>query len=121
MNYRRLWTALALVVILSFAVLGFYGGRIYQVKPPIPKLVVSEDGTVLFTGQDIKDGQNVWQSTGGQELGTIWGHGSYLAPDWNADWLHRECLFLLNKWSNEQYGADYEQLNDEQQAQLKAR
>ncbi|MCZ6564960.1 MAG: hypothetical protein O6852_02350 [Gammaproteobacteria bacterium] len=27
--------------------------------------------------------------------GSIWGHGSYLAPDWSADWLHREALALL--------------------------
>ena len=121
MSYRRLWLILAFVVITSFIVLGYYGGRIYQVKPPIPELVVAEDGTVLFTGQDIKDGQNVWQSTGGQELGSIWGHGAYLAPDWNADWLHRECLFILDKWSNEEFGTDFEKLNDEQQAQMKAR
>jgi nitric oxide reductase large subunit len=28
--------------------------------------------------------------------GSIWGHGGYLAPDWSADWLHREALSLLN-------------------------
>lgn len=27
--------------------------------------------------------------------GPIWGHGSYLAPDWSADWLHREAEALL--------------------------
>ena len=31
---------------------------------------MSDDGSVLFTGQDIKDGQNVWQSMGGQQVGT---------------------------------------------------
>ena len=61
----------------------------------MPKRVVTTDGTVLFTGQDIKDGQNVWQSIGGQEVGTIWGHGAYVAPDWSADWLHREATWLL--------------------------
>jgi len=121
LNYRRLWITLTLVIILSFAILGYYGGRIYQVMPPIPDQVVTEDGTVLFTGQDIKDGQNVWQSIGGQEVGSIWGHGAYVAPDWNADWLHREALFILDKWGNAEFGNDYDQLNDEQQAQLKAR
>ena len=76
---------------LSFLLLGYYGREIYYAAPPIPKQVVTADGTVLFTGQDIKDGQNVWQSIGGQEVGTIWGHGAYVAPDWSADWLHREC------------------------------
>ena len=61
-------------------------------------------GEVLFTGQDIRDGQNVWQSLGGQELGSIWGHGAYVAPDWSADWLHRECVWLLNHWSEKDHG-----------------
>jgi hypothetical protein len=30
-------------------------------------------------------------AAGGQQLGTVWGHGSYVAPDWSADWLHREA------------------------------
>jgi nitric oxide reductase subunit B len=28
------------------------------------------------------------RSLGGQEIGSIWGHGAYVAPDWSADWLH---------------------------------
>ena len=121
MNYRRLWISLALVMIISFAILGYYGGRIYQVMPPIPDRVVTEDGSELFTAQDIKDGQNVWQSIGGQEVGSIWGHGAYVAPDWNADWLHRESMFILDKWGNADFGQNYDDLNVEQQAQLKAR
>ena len=121
MNYRRLWVSLALVMIISFAILGYYGGRIYRVMPPIPDRVVTEDGTELFTAQDIKDGQNVWQSIGGQEVGSIWGHGAYVAPDWNADWLHRESMFILDKWGNADFGQNYDDLNVEQQAQLKAR
>jgi nitric oxide reductase subunit B len=56
---------------------------------PVPEKIVIEDGQTVFTGQEIKDGQNVWQSLGGQQLGTVWGHGAYQAPDWTADWLHR--------------------------------
>lgn len=121
MKYSRLWITLSLVIIISFAILGYYGGRIYQVMPPIPDRVVTEDGTALFTGQDIKDGQNVWQSIGGQEIGSIWGHGAYVAPDWNADWLHRESLFILNKWAKVQFGTNYDGLNNEQKAQLESR
>lgn len=121
MQYRKLWISLSTVIIVSFAILGYYGGRIYQVMPPIPDRVITDDGTMLFTNLDIKNGQNVWQSIGGQEVGSIWGHGAYLAPDWNADWLHRESIWLLNFWGNGQFGEDYDQLTDEQQAQLRAR
>lgn len=49
-----------------------------------------------FEGQDIKDGQNVWQSIGGQTVGSIWGHGAYIVPDWN-DHLHRESVLSSKK------------------------
>lgn len=96
MRYTKLWVSLALVILLSFAVLGYYGGKIYQVMPPIPQRVVTTTGTVLFTGDDIREGQNVWQSIGGHAIGSVWGHGAYVAPDWAADWLHRECMWFLN-------------------------
>jgi nitric oxide reductase subunit B len=103
----------------SFAVLGYYGVEIYRQAPPIPEKVVTEDGTVLFTGQDIKDGQNVWQSIGGQSVGTVWGHGAYQAPDWSADWLHREAVFILNELALAQDSLPYDQLSDERKAALK--
>jgi nitric oxide reductase subunit B len=30
--------------------------------------VKDSKGNTIFTGQEIKDGQNVWQSIGGQEI-----------------------------------------------------
>jgi len=120
MEYRRLWIALAIVIIASFAVLGYFGAEIYRQAPPIPERVITADGTVLFTGQDIRDGQNVWQSIGGQEVGSIWGHGSYVAPDWSADWLHREAEYILNSWSQEQQTTEFDKLEPEKQAALKA-
>src|SRR5690606_20917227 len=83
--------------------------------------VISETGEVLFTEQDIKDGQNVWQSMGGQEVGSIWGHGAYVAPDWTADWLHREAIFMLDYYAKAQFGTPYESLTPEQQAGLKVK
>lgn len=91
MNHRRLWIAFAGVILVSFAVLGWVGGRIYQLAPPIPERVVTTDGQTLLEPGEISAGQNVWQSLGGMESGSVWGHGSYVAPDWSADWLHREC------------------------------
>ena len=67
--------------------------------PPIPREVVTAEGRVLFDGETIRDGQNVWQSIGGQQVGSIFGHGAYVAPDWTADWLHRECVFTLDAWA----------------------
>lgn len=91
---RRLWRWLGLIFVLSFGALGFIGYQIYLAAPPIPKSVVTADGEVLFTGAQIQAGQQVWLAAGGQQLGTVWGHGAYVAPDWSADWLHREAVAL---------------------------
>ena len=121
MKTKNLWLGFISVIVLSFAVLGYYGYEIYLKAPPIPGKIVTVNGTVLFTAQDIKDGQNVWQSMGGQEVGTVWGHGAYQAPDWSADWLHREAMYILNRWSNELYKTDYEKASDENKAVLQVR
>jgi len=118
---KRLWLFFALVMVVSFAVLGWIGKRIYEESPPIADRVVTTDGTVVIGEEEIQAGQNVWQSLGGMEVGSIWGHGSYVAPDWSADWLHREAMFILDRWANDEFKLDYNELGNEQQAQLSGR
>ena len=93
-SIRRLWSIFAASMVVMFGALLFFGYQIYLSKPPIPEVVRTASGQVLYTKADIERGQNVWQSMGGMEQGSIWGHGSYVAPDWSADWLHREALNL---------------------------
>jgi len=119
MTTRKLWIGFIAVMALSFSVLLYFGKEIYRQAPPVPLKVITPDGTVLFTGQNIKDGQNVWQSLGGQEIGTVWGHGAYQAPDWSADWLHKEAIYILNKLASQQDGLPYEKLSEERKAYLK--
>ena len=118
---KKLWIAFALVLVVSFAVLGWIGTRIYEEAPPIVNKVVTTDGQVVIDAGEIQAGQNVWQSLGGMEVGSIWGHGSYVAPDWTADWLHREAMFILDRWATATSARRYETLDDEQQAQLSGR
>lgn len=121
MNYRKLWYSLAAVIVISFSVLLYFGREIYRQAPPIPEKIVDANGNLIATSEDILDGQNIWQSTGGQQLGSIWGHGSYIAPDWTADWLHKEAEFILNEFSKNEYNRNYEDITDEQKAFLKAK
>jgi nitric oxide reductase subunit B len=118
---KKLWIAFAASVGLSFVVLGWVGTRVYQMAPPIPDRVVTADGRVVFDAGAIGEGQNVWRSLGGMELGSIWGHGAYVAPDWTADWLHRELVTVLDGWANRDHGRSYGALSVEQQAALRAR
>src|SRR5215218_2164236 len=120
-QYKRLWLTLGVVVVASFSVLGFFGYRAIRQAPPIPREVVTTDGRVLFDGETIRDGQNVWQSVGGQQVGSIFGHGAYVAPDWTADWLHREAVYTLDAWARAEGAGSFESLTVEQQAPLRAR
>jgi nitric oxide reductase subunit B len=121
MTTKKLWLGFIAIMVLSFGTLLYYGIEIYREAPPIPDKVVTTDGELIFTGQEIKDGQNVWQSLGGHQLGTIWGHGAYQAPDWSADWLHKEAVFMLDALAMESAGKKYDQISDEQQAAMKVR
>jgi nitric oxide reductase subunit B len=100
---HRLWRWLGLIFVLSFGALGYLGWQIYLQAPPIPKAVVSTSGETIYTGEQIQHGQQAWLASGGQQLGTVWGHGSYVAPDWSADWLHREAVTLQNILADEQH------------------
>ena len=121
MNTKKLWISFILVMTISFAVLIYYGREIYRQAPPIPDKVMTTDGKILFTGEDILDGQNVWQSVGGQEIGTVWGHGAYQAPDWSADWLHKEAVFMLDKLALKADSLPYNKVSHQRQAALKVR
>ena len=118
---RRLWWGLAVLLVASFSVLLWAGGEIFRTAPPVPERVVSESGQVVYTKDDIQLGRQVWQSMGGMQLGSIWGHGGYVAPDWSADWLHREAMAVLDGWAVAEGAANYAGLDAETQAKLRAR
>ncbi|MBU0517747.1 nitric-oxide reductase large subunit, partial [bacterium] len=63
-------------------------------KPPIPQRVETANGQLIFSKDNIDSGQTYYFSRGGQHMGSIWGHGAYLAPDWSADYLHRMGLYI---------------------------
>lgn len=120
-NTRRLWLGLGALLVVSFGVLLWAGGEIFRAAPPMPERVVSESGHVVYTRADIERGRQVWQSIGGMQLGSIWGHGSYVAPDWSADWLHREAVGVLDLWARDEDAVNYAALPAERQTALRGR
>ncbi|HVY80505.1 MAG TPA: nitric-oxide reductase large subunit [Steroidobacteraceae bacterium] len=119
---RKLWIALATLLVASFGVLLWIGAEISLQAPPMPERLVSAQGQVIYTRADIEKGRQVWQSMGGMELGSIWGHGAYVAPDWSADWLHREATAILDAWARSEGTAEsYAALPEERQAALGGR
>lgn len=117
-QYRKLWWTLIGILAVTFALLGYVGAEVYRKAPPIPAQVITENERLLMTRDSILDGQTAWQSVGGMQLGSIWGHGAYQAPDWTADWLHRELIAWLELAARDEYGADYAELDGQQQNAL---
>ncbi|MGI9305855.1 MAG: nitric-oxide reductase large subunit [Gammaproteobacteria bacterium] len=112
---RRLWLMFGVLMAVMFAVLLAVGGRLYREAPPIPQSV-SAGGETLFTAEDLHAGRDVWRQLGGMQMGSVWGHGAYLAPDWTADFLHREAEEILSARA----GGDYQSLDKPRQAALAA-
>ncbi len=119
-NDNRRWALLGGTLLFTFLVLGFFGREVYRQAPPIPESVVTTEGVTLMTKDDILTGQQVWQSAGGQQLGSIWGHGAYQAPDWTADQLHREATTLLDVRAEKEGAKDFASLSPDRQAALRA-
>ena len=117
---NRLWKILFVSMLFMFSLLLYYGNEIYQKAPPIPETVISSNGETLFTGEQIQHGQNVWQSLGGMQKGSIWGHGSYIAPDWSADWLHREAVAMLEHAAQDTFSTSFDSLDIGNQEILKS-
>ena len=109
-KYGKLWWMLISILAITFSLLGYFGREVYRQAPPIPDQVVTDGGQLLMTEESILDGQTAWQSVGGMQLGSIWGHGAYQAPDWTADWLHRELLAWLELAAQDEFGLSYEEL-----------
>ncbi|HEU4670656.1 MAG TPA: nitric-oxide reductase large subunit, partial [Dyella sp.] len=118
---RKLWLGLAILLLASFSVLLWVGKEVHQQAPPLPDAVVTTQGATLYTRADIELGREVWQSIGGQQLGSIWGHGALVAPDWSADWLHREADAMLELRARDEGAPSFAALDAEGQAALQAR
>ncbi len=104
MNYKqvftipRLWAIFIVFLTAMFGVLLLVGGLSFREAPPVPERVVVENTdppAVVITSEEIHQGRDIWRRLGGMELGSVWGHGAYLAPDWTADVLHREADAML--------------------------
>ncbi|MFJ8578351.1 nitric-oxide reductase large subunit [Micromonospora sp. NPDC093277] len=101
----RGWVQAAILVTLGgFFVLGFLAMRTYQAQPPIPEQVTTPDGQVLFTGDDIRQGQEAFLRNGLMQYGSIFGHGAYLGPDFTADYLHRAATAVQEQHGGAEAG-----------------
>src|SRR5690606_3908242 len=116
----RLWLGLGALLVAGFAVMLWLGVDLVHTAPPIPDRVVAANGQALYARADIDRGRQVWQSIGGQQLGSVWGHGALVAPDWSADWLHRETEAMLELQARADTGQSYASMDAADKARVEA-
>ncbi len=112
--------AVILVLLLGFSVLIWQAARTYTDAPPIPERVMSASGETLFTGADIRTGQQVFLKYGLMENGTIWGHGAYLGPDFSAEYLHTLAADVREMLERQRYQRGVQRLDTAQRSAITA-
>jgi nitric oxide reductase subunit B len=89
--------AAVLTFTLGFGVLTYLAWRVNADHPPVPDRAVGPAGDVIFDGEDVREGQQLFERYGLMEYGTIFGHGAYLGPDFNALHIHEVATFLSHQ------------------------
>ena len=108
MSIHSGWMTVGAVFVAGFAIQAKIGTMIYRQAPPIPSFTVKGKGAmIVFSKEDVLKGQEVWQSFGGMQMGSIWGHGALQAPDWSAEWLHREAVATIEIMKTQSKEQDY--------------
>ncbi len=87
------WLPLLLIFIVSFTGVFMIGLHTYTEAPPVPNFV-SRDGKVVFSKEDIQNGQVVFQKYALMEYGSMFGDGAYRGPDYSAEALHLVSSFM---------------------------
>lgn len=111
---------IAIVMVVGFTGLLAITTLAYRNAPPVPEHVVDAQGSSIFTGADIRQGQAVFLKYGLMDNGSIWGHGAYLGPDFSAEALHRLGLDTAASIADTQYGKPFAQLDASQRAAVSA-
>lgn len=112
--------SVALVFFIGMAVLIFISVQAYRHAPPIADKIVDQSGETIFTGLDVRTGQQVFLKYALMQNGSIWGHGSYLGPDFSARYLHELSLDVGDTLALDLFGRKLSTLEDGQRAAVNA-
>ena len=112
------WWIRTILIVMGFGFAGLITITMlsYNNAPPIPALVVDEQGVVVFSGDDISNGQVIFLKYGLMANGSIWGHGAYLGPDYSAETLHHVGQHSLEIIAQQRYQQPFVTLSRSQQA-----
>jgi len=112
--------AVIIVMIVGFSILIGLTVSAYRDAPPVPDRVMGPTGQVIFTGDDIRSGQQIFLKYGLMENGSVLGHGAYLGPDFSAAYLHDLGQVTAEAIALQRYGQSYESMDVPGQAAVQS-
>jgi nitric oxide reductase subunit B len=90
---KHWWKVFLLIFGVSVAVVGYIGYNTYKFKPPQSNFV-DEKGAIVFSKEDIENGQVAFKHSGLMDYGTYLGDGGLRGPDFTAEALHMIALYM---------------------------
>ncbi len=119
MTKKGLYTGFWIMAIIMVSALIYYTAGIHKEVPPLPKVVKSQSGEVLYTYDDIIAGKSYFQEYDLTDWGTMLGMGAYMGPDFPADFMHHRSEFLYEFYAKQKYGKSKDQLTPEELGYVK--
>ncbi|WP_104696962.1 MULTISPECIES: cbb3-type cytochrome c oxidase subunit I [unclassified Helicobacter] len=118
-NQRKLQGAFWIIAILATTILIYFSANLNKEVPPLPNVVKSQEGEILYTKEDIINGKAFFQEFGLMGYGTLLGMGSYMGPDFTTEMMHKKITKLYEILAEEKYQKNLDSLMEEQKALIK--
>ena len=121
MSRKGLYAGFWIVAIFMVTMLIYYTATLQKEVPPIPKVVVSDSGEVLYTYDDVVQGKGYFQEFDLTDWGTLLGMGAYIGPDFSTDFLHKRAEYLYDFYGMQMYNKTNKELTDIERGAVKER
>ena len=93
LNPKNWWLPLLVIFTISIAGVLMIGVHTYTEAPPIPTYRSAND-QVVFSKDDVLQGQAVFQKYALMEYGSMFGDGANRGPDFTAEALHQVTYYM---------------------------
>ncbi len=104
MSRKGLYVSFWISALFMVSALIYYTANLQKEVPPIPRVVKSVSGEVLYTYDDVVAGKGYFQQFDLMDWGTMLGMGAYMGPDFTTDFLHYRAEYLYDYYAMELFG-----------------
>lgn len=115
MNPRKWWIPLTVIFVVSFTGVALIGYETYYEAPPIPDYR-SQSGDVIFSSDEVLEGQATFQRLALMDYGSMFGDGANRGPDFTAQAMHQIYVYVKDYYSNQPDISKLEFLGAQEQA-----